>query len=294
MIHTTSLRAAGIVVILAVIPAAIDAQVRASEQGTVSQVVNGTRIVVDYARPQLRGRDSTFGRLVHFGGAPWTPGANWATTLEVDRDVTIEGKPLPRGKYSMWFTTRKDGEWTLSLSRTARLYHVQRPAAADEALRVPVAQETGPRIEVLTFTFPRVTAIGTQLRMQWGTTVVPISIGVTPGRPAVLAQAEADRYTGAYRLVWNASMGMAGETTLRVTLRDGALRGHLPDGIWGGQPDFDLIRESRDSFRPLLYRDGKPYDAEDGLFEFTVVSGQPTEVRITGIGQEFGRGKRAP
>ncbi len=88
------------VVTCGVAPAA-QAQVRTSERATVSQTIDGTVIEIDYARPRLRGRTS-FGGVVHWGEM-WTPGANWATTLRVSRDVRLDGHLVPAGEYSVWF-----------------------------------------------------------------------------------------------------------------------------------------------------------------------------------------------
>lgn len=268
------------------------AQVRASEQGLVAQVVNGARITVDYARPQARGRDSLFGRRIHWGEV-WTPGANWATTLEVDRDVTVEGRPLSKGKYSMWMIPQP-GEWTLVLNRVARTYHTQRPPVDSEALRVPIRPVTTPSVEVLTFSFPAVSAQGTRLLMQWSTTSVSIDIGVGAARTNVLAQAEVEKYVGTYRLAWVPGLGPPGETMLRVAFRDGILRGHLDRGLWGGDPDFDLLPQGLGRFRPLLYRQGKPFDAEDGTFEFAVAEGPVQVVRLLGVGRTLATAKREP
>src|SRR4051812_19764383 len=79
------------------------AQIRASERGSVSQTVDGTLIAVNYGRAQARGRDSLFGKVVTRDEI-WTPGANQSTTFEISRDVTVGGKPLPAGKYSMWMS----------------------------------------------------------------------------------------------------------------------------------------------------------------------------------------------
>ncbi len=270
----------------------IGAQVRASEQGSVAQVVNGARITVDYARPQVRGRDSLFGRRVHWGEV-WTPGANWATTLEVDRDVTVEGRALQKGKYSIWMIPQP-GEWTLVLNRVARTYHTQRPPADSEALRVPIRPVTIPSMEVLTFSFPTVSAQGTRLQMQWSTTSVSIDIGVGAARASILAQAEVEKYVGTYRLTYSPGAGPPGEFSFRVTFRDGVLRGRLDRGLWGGDPDFDLLSQGGGRFRPLLYRQGKAFDAEDGSFEFVVAEGPVQVVRLLGIGRTFATARREP
>jgi len=76
------------------------AQIRGSEAGTVSQTLDGTTIAMAYSRPSARGRD-LFGALVPWD-VVWTPGANWATTFETDRDVRLNGIDVPAGKYSVW------------------------------------------------------------------------------------------------------------------------------------------------------------------------------------------------
>ena len=79
---------------LAALPTGAAGQVRASELGTVSQIIDGTRIAIEYSRPRARGRNDLFGGEIKWQEV-WTPGANFATTLEVSRDVRIDGHPVP-------------------------------------------------------------------------------------------------------------------------------------------------------------------------------------------------------
>jgi len=68
---------------------------------------DGVLIEIDYSRPSLKGRK--IGTDVAPFGKVWRTGANEATTIEVDRDVTIEVDKgvvvdrgnLPAGKYSI-------------------------------------------------------------------------------------------------------------------------------------------------------------------------------------------------
>jgi len=47
------------------------AQPRGSERGTMTQIVNGTTITLDFGRPVARGRENLFGGVVHWGET-WT------------------------------------------------------------------------------------------------------------------------------------------------------------------------------------------------------------------------------
>ena len=104
------------------LPCSAFAQVLASERGTVTQTVDGTTITIEYSRPVARGR-TPFPDVVRWGH-PWTPGANWATTIEVDKTIHLNGNEVPKGKYGIWMIPGAE-EWTVTLSRDARRFHTR-------------------------------------------------------------------------------------------------------------------------------------------------------------------------
>ena len=150
------------------------AQVKASERGSVSQTVDGTVITVDYSRPQVRGRQDVFGKVVR-ADAVWTPGANWATTLEVSKPIRLQGRDLAAGKYSMWMVTGP-GDWTVYLHRNPRLFHTNPPRVEDMLLSVVVRPTQVEHTELITFDFPRVAPDSTTLRFRWATTALSMDI----------------------------------------------------------------------------------------------------------------------
>jgi len=175
------------------------AQGRLSEKGSAAQTIAGTTITVEYYRPVARGRTRLFGDVVTWG-EHWTPGANWATTVDTDHDVRIEGRLLPKGKYSLWTVVQPD-TWVVELHRRSRLFHTTRPDTTDEQLRLTVRPDSGPAIEVLTFDFPEVAPAATTLRLRWGTIVLPLHIAaLPPPLKLVPSRAERARYLGRYEL----------------------------------------------------------------------------------------------
>ncbi|MDH5590110.1 MAG: DUF2911 domain-containing protein, partial [Gemmatimonadota bacterium] len=114
--------------------APVHAQVRGSEHALVQQTVDGTTITVDYSRPQIRGRTPAFGRMVDFGHE-WTPGANWATIIEFDKPVKMNGRSIEAGRYSMWMTAQPD-EFEIMLDPTDSIFHTMRPAPHDAQIRI--------------------------------------------------------------------------------------------------------------------------------------------------------------
>lgn len=272
-------RLAAPLALAAALAAPASAQVYASERALVAQTVSGTTITLEYYRPRARGRE-LYGKLVPWG-RPWTPGANWATTLEVDHDVTLEGRPLPKGKYSIWTVPRAD-EWTVIVHRTPRVFHTRPPSDSGEQLRFTVKPVQGPHVEVLTWAFPAVAKDSAELHLQWGTTHVPLRLGIGPAAAAAVALSaeERRRYVGVYR-VTNLSPQARVKAT-RYTVFDSLgvlrLRRHdPPDNYYDAQ--FDLHRIGEHTFLPIMYRDGVLVGAEPAqTIRFTVEGGRATGV----------------
>ena len=149
--------------------------VQASQHGSVSQAVANTEITVTYDRPVARGRE-LYGGIVPYGQI-WNPGANDATAIAFSRPVTINGRPLAAGKYSIWAIPDPD-QWTLIFSRAADVYHQPYPGEEHDALRLGVVPAGGDHMETLAFYFAAVEKKDTELRLHWGTTIVPLAITV--------------------------------------------------------------------------------------------------------------------
>lgn len=58
------------------------------------------RVRVLYNRPSKKGR-TIYGGLVPYDKV-WRTGANESTTFETNQPLTVDGKKLPAGKYSLW------------------------------------------------------------------------------------------------------------------------------------------------------------------------------------------------
>lgn len=83
---------------------------KASPEATVNYKKDGTEVSVFYCRPSKRERE-IFGELVPYGKV-WRTGANEATTFTTNKDLTIGGKTLPAGKYTLWTIPQED-KWTV-------------------------------------------------------------------------------------------------------------------------------------------------------------------------------------
>lgn len=150
-------------------------EVKPSQSGSVAQTIANTEIVVTYDRPVARGRE-LYGGIVAYGEI-WNPGANDATKISFSRDVTINGRSLEAGAYSIW-AIPDPTEWTVIFSRAADVFHQPYPGEEHDALRLTVAPVAGDHIETLAFYFSTVEKKDAELRLHWGGTIVPLSITV--------------------------------------------------------------------------------------------------------------------
>jgi len=146
---------------------------RPSPPATASGKVNGATITIDYSSPAVKGR-KIFGELVPYGEV-WRAGANEATIFQTDKDIKIEGKALPKGKYSL-YAIPGENEWTIIFNKQTGQWGITRTGTsrdpAQDALTVQVKPKKSSALaERLAYD---VTSKGFALR--WENLEVPVSI----------------------------------------------------------------------------------------------------------------------
>jgi hypothetical protein len=149
-----------------------------SQRASVSQNVALTQVTVSYGRPFARGR-TLFGELIPWDKI-WHPGADSATVIRFSKDVQLEGNPVSAGEYSLWLLPRQQGNWTVILSKAARVYHQPYPGDSLDVVRFDVATESGAHMESMAVYFPAVVREEATMRVHWGETIVPIRIKASP------------------------------------------------------------------------------------------------------------------
>jgi len=275
-----------------IIPAASHAQIQASEAAVVGQTIDGTTLTLEYSRPLVRGRE-LFGGIVPWN-VVWTPGANWATTFDVDADIKLNGVDVPAGTYSVWAIPRED-QWLMMLNPDPKIFHFMKPDSAQATVHIPVSPEEGEHTEMLTWSFSQVRGDFAVLEFAWGDAVLPMQVEVPATRP-VLSADQMAMYVGTYEMsVVPADPSWPTEGTVEVFEEDGKLRGRMSFGIHPvDDPVFDLVPAGGDRFNPGLYHDGVFFNVEMGIgFDFIVDVDQATGFEFTaGNGMNFGNGKR--
>lgn len=147
-----------------------------SPEEEVSYSDGDLKLQVLYNRPSKRGR-KIFGELVPYGQV-WRTGANEATTFQTNKQLTIEGKELAPGKYTLW-TIPDSTTWTIIFNTEVGQWGINHKGEANrnpslDMLTVkisPVVQER--TFEQFTIAFEK---IGEQSEMVllWDNTVVAV------------------------------------------------------------------------------------------------------------------------
>ncbi len=146
-----------------------------SPHAAVTQTVGITDITVDYSSPGVKGR-KIWGELVPFGEL-WRTGANAATKLTVSRDVTIEGKAVPAGTYSLFTIPKEKGAWTVVIHKKADQGTFGYDAKND-LVRFEVTPGKAAFRERMAFIFSETADDGTRLDLEWGELRLSLKIAV--------------------------------------------------------------------------------------------------------------------
>lgn len=147
-----------------------DKSKRASPPAEVSETTaSGVTITINYSQPSVKGR--TIGKEIAPYGKVWRTGANEATTFEVDKDVTVEGKALKAGKYGL-YSIPGENEWVIIFNKKWKQWGTQY-SEADDALRVSVKpKKSSTSTEKMTFTISKKGIVS----LNWGKTQVQFTV----------------------------------------------------------------------------------------------------------------------
>ncbi len=126
-------------------------------RGEAKATVAGKAVSIEYGRPSLKGRDMLGQAQV---GQAWRMGADTATSLKTDADLSFGSVAVPKGEYVLTATKVAADKWTLNV-----LAKADRAKVAD----VPLASaEAEGSAEMFTVNLKGEKDKG-ELQMQWGT-----------------------------------------------------------------------------------------------------------------------------
>ena len=127
---------------------------------------SGKTITIEYSSPRMKGR-KIYGDLVPFGKV-WRTGANEATTFVTTSALTVAGKDIPAGSYTL-FTQPAADKWSLILSKKTGEWGTNYPGEKEDLLRAEMSVSKLPApVENFTIAFDK--GAGCGLHLDWETT----------------------------------------------------------------------------------------------------------------------------
>jgi len=140
---------------------------------------DGKTITVDYSSPHTHDPKThqprkIFGGLVPYGEV-WRTGANEATTFVTDTNLSVGGKDVPAGSYTIFAVPGAD-KWRLIISRKAREWGIPHPGEGDDLARVHMqVSKTASPVENFTIAFDQAGG-GCTMHLDWENTRASVEI----------------------------------------------------------------------------------------------------------------------
>ena len=123
-----------------------DKSKRPSPPATATGKIGSATITINYSSPAVKGR-KIWGGLVPYDKV-WRAGANEANIFETDKNIMVEGKSLPAGKYSL-YAIPGEKEWVIIFNSKTGQWGVKNDEStteepANDVLRVTVKPVKSP------------------------------------------------------------------------------------------------------------------------------------------------------
>jgi len=145
-----------------------------SPAATIKQVVGLADVEIVYSRPSAKGR-VVFGDLVSFDQV-WRTGANAATTISFNEEMTIGGTKVPAGKYAL-FTIPSKTEWTVIINKNTALWGSDGYKQEEDVVRVKVKPTSlADAVETFTIGVSNLTQNGAFVDIVWEKTKISFPI----------------------------------------------------------------------------------------------------------------------
>ena len=152
-----------------------DKSKRPSPPGSAEVTLNGKKITIEYSRPFMKGR-KIMGEVVPYGKV-WRTGANEATALTTEADLSIGGANVPAGKYTL-YTLPSEGTWKLIINKQTGQWGTIYKEDQDLARVDMEKSKLSEPVEQFTISFKQKSADAADLVLQWETTQLSVPVKV--------------------------------------------------------------------------------------------------------------------
>jgi hypothetical protein len=170
-----------ILVLAAFLYSADTTYAQGSPRAQATATVGGSNVTIVYSAPSVRGR-KIFGDGGLLSMDPtypaWRGGANAATTLRTEGDVTIGNLTVPKGTYTLYVWIKDPQAWDLIVNKQTGQWGLSYDAAQDLG-RVKMTMAKPPAlVETLKYTLTDKGGGQGELRLEWENHVATVPLAV--------------------------------------------------------------------------------------------------------------------
>ena len=137
-----------------------------------SATIAGQSVSITYASPRVKGREgkifSKGGLISHDPHYPvWRAGANAATTLQTDTDLTIGNVSVPKGTYTLFVNIANPNQWTLIVNKQTGEWGLAYNGANDLGKVKMSMSKPSSMVEDLSWTIAKTSPASGKLILSW-------------------------------------------------------------------------------------------------------------------------------
>jgi Protein of unknown function (DUF2911) len=134
---------------------------------------DGKTVTIEYSRPSMRSR-KIFGGLVPYDKV-WRTGANDATSLKTDVDLTIGGANVPAGSYTL-YTLPGMKSWKLIINKQTGQWGTEYSEGQDLARVDMKVTQKNAGMETFTISLDKTSATSATLKLDWENTIASVDV----------------------------------------------------------------------------------------------------------------------
>jgi Protein of unknown function (DUF2911) len=134
---------------------------------------DGKTVTIQYSRPSMRGR-KIFGGLVPYDQV-WRTGANSATSLKTDVDLTIGGASVPAGSYTL-YTLPSANSWKLIINKQTGQWGTEYSQGQDLARVDMKVGQLPSGMETFTISLDKTNPTSAMLKLDWENTIASVEV----------------------------------------------------------------------------------------------------------------------
>jgi hypothetical protein len=157
------------------------ARAQGSPAAEATTSIGGTTISIRYSAPSVRGRQ-IFGDGGLLSKDPtypaWRAGANAATTLRTEGNITIGNLSVPKGTYTLYVWIKDPQAWELIVNKQTGQWGLSYDGAQDLGrVKMTMAKPAAP-VETLKYTLSDKSNGQGELRLEWENHIATVPVSV--------------------------------------------------------------------------------------------------------------------